>query len=182
MSPLTTDELTALRYPIGFPLKAASFTVQQRDAAVAGIRLLPQNLRSAVNGFSDEQLDTPYRPEGWTVRQLVHHVADSHMNAYIRVRLALTEEWPSILPYKETDWANLLDARTGAVAPSLELLEGLHHRWVQLFESLDDQQWQRGYVHPANGRQTIEQAAILYDWHCRHHTAHVTQLASRMGW
>ena len=146
------------------------------------LRLLPQNLRSAVAGLSDAQLDTPYRPEGWTVRQLVHHVADSHMNAYVRIRLALTQDWPPILAYKETSWAELADARTAPVASSLELLEGLHRRLVQLLQSLDDEQWNRGYVHPVNGRQSIEQAALLYDWHSRHHTAHVTQLAARMGW
>jgi hypothetical protein len=172
----------ALRYPIGSPMQADSFTPQQRSAAIEAIRQLPQNLRSAVSGFSEAQLETPYRPGGWTVRQLVHHVADSHMNAYVRVRLALTEDWPTIVAYQEARWAELEDARTAPVTISLDLLQALHARWVPLFASLDEHQWRRGYTHPENGRQSIEQAAILYDWHGRHHTAHITQLSERMGW
>ena len=116
------------------------------------------------------------------MRQLVHHVADSHMNAYVRVRLALTEDWPTIVDYQEARWAELEDARTAPVTVSLDLLQALHARWVQLLASLDAQHWRRGYTHPENGRQSIEQAAILYDWHGRHHTAHITQLSGRMGW
>ena len=116
------------------------------------------------------------------VRQLVHHVADSHMNAYIRVRLGLTEDWPTIVPYQEARWADLEDARAAPVSSSLDLLQALHARWVRLFAPLEEQDWKRGYVHPENGRESIEQAAMLYDWHGRHHTAHVTQLRARMGW
>jgi hypothetical protein len=112
----------------------------------------------------------------------VHHVADSHMNAYNRVRLALTEDWPVIFAYQENRWAELEDARFGAVSTSLDLLDALHIRWVRLFSSLREQDWKRGYTHPENGRQSVEQAVILYDWHGRHHTAHVTQLAARRGW
>ncbi len=172
----------ALRYPIGGPARADSFTPQQCSAAIAGISLLPQSLRAAVSGFSENQLETPYRPGGWTVRQLIHHVADSHMNAYVRVRLALTEDWPMIVAYQEARWAELEDARTAPVTVSLDLLQALHARWVPLLRSLDEQQWQRGYTHPENGRQSIAQAAILYDWHGRHHTAHITRLSARMGW
>jgi hypothetical protein len=172
----------SLSYPIGGPRRAESFTPQERSAAIEGIRQLPQNLRSAVAGFSQEQLDTPYRPGGWTVRQLVHHVADSHMNAYTRVRLGLTDDWPTIFAYQESRWAELEDARTADVSISLDLLQALHVRWVSLFSSLDEQAWKRGYMHPENGRQSVEQAVILYDWHGRHHTAHVTQLSARMGW
>ncbi len=177
---MTSD--TSLRYPIGGFKRAESFTPQERSAAIAGIRQLPQNLRSAVAPLSDEQLETPYRPGGWTVRQLVHHVADSHMNAYNRVRLALTEDWPTIFAYQENRWAELEDARAAAVSTSLDLLDALHVRWVRLFSSLDEQDWKRGYMHPENGRQSVEQAVVLYDWHGRHHTAHVTQLSERMGW
>jgi hypothetical protein len=177
---MTSD--TSLRYPIGGAKRAESFTAEERSAAIEGIRQLPQNLRSALAAFSEGQLETPYRPDGWTVRQLVHHVADSHMNAYTRVRLALTEDWPTIFAYKEDRWAELADARTGAVSPSLDLLQALHIRWVRLFSSLDEQDWKRGYMHPENGRQSIEQAVIIYDWHGRHHTAHITQLSARMGW
>ncbi len=182
MSALSTEDLSLLRYPIGKPLRAESFTASQRSAAIEGIRQLPKNLSAAIAGLSDQQLDTPYRPEGWTVRQLVHHVADSHMNAYVRVRLALTEEWPTIVAYQEARWAELVDARFGATSSSLNLLESLHIRWVELLLSLKDGDWKRGYVHPENGRQSIEQGLMIYDWHGRHHTAHVTGLAARMGW
>jgi len=181
MSP-EAAELALLRYPIGRPRRAESFTAQERSAAIEGIRQLPQSLRSAVAALSEEQLETPYRPGGWTVRQLVHHVADSHMNAYIRVRLGLTEDWPTIVPYQENRWAELEDASSGTVSTSFDLLQALHTRWVQLFASLDEQDWKRGYVHPENGRETLAQAVVLYDWHGRHHTAHVTQLTARMGW
>ena len=181
MSP-ESAELARLCYPIGGPRRAESSTAPERSAAIEGIRQLPQSLRSAAAGLSEEQLETPYRPGGWTVRQLVHHVADSHMNAYVRVRLALTEEWPTIVPYQEPRWAELKDARAAAVSTSLDLLQALHARWVQLFASLDEHDWKRGYVHPENGREALERVVVVYDWHGRHHTAHVTQLSARMGW
>jgi hypothetical protein len=176
------EQLASLRYPIGRAKRAPSFSPQERSAAIEGIRQLPGNLRSAVAGLSGDQLETPYRPGGWTVRQLVHHVADSHMNAYVRVRLALTEDWPTVIPYQEARWAELEDARAADLSTSLDLLQALHDRWARLLASLDEQQWTRGYVHPASGRETMEQVAVLYDWHGRHHTAHVTQLYARMGW
>jgi DinB superfamily len=181
MSPEAT-EVALLRYPIGGPRRVESYTPQERSAAIEGIRQLPQSLRSAVASLSEEQLETPYRPGGWTVRQLVHHVADSHMNAYVRVRLALTEDWPTIIPYRETRWAELMDARSAAVSTSLDLLQALHARWVQLFASLQEEDWKRGYVHPESGRETLERVLVIYDWHGRHHTAHVTHLSARMGW
>jgi DinB superfamily len=181
VSPIT-NEAAQLRYPIGVPTPTEFLTPQQRAAAVEGIRQLPQSLRSAVASLSEAQLETPYRPGGWTVRQVVHHVADSHINAYTRVRLGLTEDWPTIVPYEEARWAELEDARVGAVPVSLDLLQSLHGRWVRLFSSLEEQQWKRGYVHPVNGRTSIEQAAVHYDWHGRHHTAHIARLAARMGW
>jgi DinB superfamily len=181
MSCMTSDD-TSLRYPIGRAKRAESFTPQERNAAIEGIRQLPQNLSAAVKPFSHDQLETPYRAGGWTVRQLVHHVADSHMNAYTRVRLALTEEWPAIFAYQENSWANLEDARTAPVTTSLDLLDALHLRWVKLFSSLEEKDWRRGYMHPDNGRQSVEQALVIYDWHGRHHTAHVTRLSARMGW
>jgi hypothetical protein len=171
-----------LRYPIGGFKRAESYTAQERSAALEGIRQLPQSLRSAVAPLSEEQLETPYRPGGWTVRQLVHHVADSHMNAYVRMRLALTEDWPTIIPYQEPRWAELKDARSAAVSTSLDLLQALHARWAQLFASLHEDDWKRGYVHPESGRETIERVLVIYDWHGRHHTAHVTRLSARMGW
>jgi DinB superfamily len=175
-------QLALLRYPIGGPQLSGPFTAQQRSAALEGLRKFPQNLRSVVAGLSEAQLQTPYRPGGWTVRQVVHHVADSHMNAYVRVRLALTEDWPTVVDYQEASWAELEDARTAEVSTSLDLLEALHVRWVQLFASLDEPAWKRGYTHPEKGRQSIERALILYDWHGRHHIAHITGLSARMGW
>jgi hypothetical protein len=178
---MNTDD-RALRYPIGTFKRADSFTPEERTAALEGIRQLPHNLRTAVASLSGNQLATPYRPGGWTVRQVVHHVADSHINSYCRIRLGLTEDWPTIVPYEENAWAKLEDALTEPVDVSLNLLDALHQRWLRLFASLDDAGWKRGYVHPENGRQTIEQALIIYDWHGRHHTAHITQLRARMGW
>jgi hypothetical protein len=172
------DTSFSLRFPIGdFAHSEAS-----HDQAIADIAGLPATLGAAVAGLTESQLDTPYRDGGWTVRQLVHHVADSHMNAYVRIRLALTEDWPTIKPYAEAEWATLADARTLPVEVSLSLLEPLHRRWVALFESLSEADWARGYVHPESGRQSLEWVVALYGWHGRHHTAHVTRLRERMGW
>jgi hypothetical protein len=170
------------RYPIG-KFSRATTDITNHAAAIATLAALPENLRSAVEGLTDSQLDTPYRDGGWTVRQLVHHIADSHMNAYVRIRLALTEEWPTIKPYAEHLWAGLADARTAPVDVSLELLDALHRRWALLLESLSEAEWQRGYVHPDHGRrQPVEEAVAVYDWHSRHHVAHITELRKRMGW
>ena len=189
-SPYTVSNMSAAtnptvgqdpRYPVG-KFRRAEADVIHHQRAIDTIAALPQNLRSTVAGLTAEQLDTPYREGGWTVRQLVHHLADSHMNAYVRVRLALTEDWPTIKPYDEKLWADLPDARGSSIDSSLELLDGLHARWAILLQSLTEDQWQRGYVHPENGRQTIAEATALYDWHCRHHLAHISELRKRMGW
>ncbi|HTX42050.1 MAG TPA: bacillithiol transferase BstA [Acidobacteriaceae bacterium] len=169
------------RYPVG-RFRRADANVTDHAAAIATLAALPENLRAALDGLSDAQLESPYREGGWTVRQLVHHLADSHMNAYIRIRLALTEDWPTIKPYEEKAWALLSDAKTAPVGISLELLEPLHRRWTLLLGSLSPEQWQRGYTHPENGRQTIAEAAALYEWHSRHHVAHITELRKRNGW
>jgi hypothetical protein len=171
-----------LRYPIGDFNCPVEQTPQQRHNSIATVAALPENLRSAVNGLTEAQTDTPYREGGWTVRQLVHHVADSHMNAYVRNCRALTEDWPAVNAYDEKLWANLHDARTLPVSVSLDLLEALHRRWVSLFESLTEADWQKGYVHSELGRQKLADVLQLYDWHCRHHVAHVTELRKRMGW
>ncbi len=175
-------ELFLLRYPIGALNRAESFTPQQRSAAIEGIRELPSTSAIRSRWFLRGAARNPISPGGWTVRQLVHHVADSHMNAYVRMRLALTEDWPAVKGYQEACWAELEDARAAAVSTSLDLLHALHARWVQLFASLDEQGWKRGYVHSEDGRQSLEQLVMVYDWHGRHHTAHVTQLSARMGW
>jgi hypothetical protein len=170
------------RYPIG-KFSRVTADLSNHTAAIATLAALPENLRSAVDGLTDSQLDTPYRDGGWTVRQLVHHVADSHINAYTRVRLALTEDWPTIKPYEENLWAHLSDARTAPVDISLDLLDALHRRWTLLLESLSNDDWERGYLHPDHDRrQSIAEVIAVYDWHSRHHVAHITALRKRMGW
>ncbi|MGC1296987.1 MAG: putative metal-dependent hydrolase [Alloacidobacterium sp.] len=170
------------RYPAGKCPDPVEQTSEQRRASIAVLAALPENLRSAVHSLADSQVDTPYREGGWTVRQLVHHVADSHINAYVRTRRALTEDWPAVNAYDEKLWAQLSDAHTMPISVSLELLEALHRRWVVLFESLTEEQWQRGYVHSEDGRQKLAEVLQAYAWHCRHHVAHVTELRKRMGW
>jgi hypothetical protein len=180
-APAASPAVIDPRFPIG-KFRRAEANLTDHAAHLAVLAALPENLRAAIEGLSTAQLDTPYRDGGWTVRQLVHHVADSHMNACIRIRLALTEDWPTIKPYDEKLWAELSDARTAPPDLSLRLLDALHYRWVVLLRALSEDQWQRGYVHPENGRQTIAEAVALYDWHSRHHTAHIVELRKRMGW
>jgi hypothetical protein len=174
--------ITDLRFPIGRFTRPASFTDASRAAAIATIADTPKLLRKAVLGLSDVQLDTPYRPEGWTVRQLVHHVPDSHMNAYVRTRLALTEENPTIKPYDEAKWAELADAKELPVDVSLTMLDALHSRWVTLLHAMTPAQFSRGYVHPENGPTTLDTMIALYAWHGPHHVAHVSELRRREGW
>lgn len=150
--------------------------------AVDAIAAAPAGLRAAIRGLSDEQLDTPYRPAGWTVRQLVHHVADSHMNAYTRFRLAFTEENPTIKPYEEAKWAELEDARTMPVDVSLALLDAMHERLVTLLRTAPDSHFQRTLTHPENGPMTVDALLSIYSWHGKHHVAHVTSLRERMKW
>ena len=171
-----------LRYPIGRFSPPASSLPGIRAAHIQTLRVLPERLRAAVSGLSDSQLDTPYREGGWTVRQVVHHVADSHANCYIRFKLALTEEWPTVKPYDEAAWANLADSRRLPVEVALGLIEGLHGRWVGLLESLSEEDFQKGYNHPEQGRQNLARVLALYDWHCRHHTAHIMNLRARQRW
>ena len=169
------------RYPIGKFERPERISVEERLNAIAAIAELPEQLRNAADGLDSAQLNTPYREGGWTVRQLVHHIADSHMNAFIRVRLALTEDWPTIKPYDEQAWATLHDS-AAPIEWSLELIESLHARWVMMLQSLTDEQWQRGYRHPENGPQTVEDATLMYAWNSRHHVAHITHLRVAEGW
>src|SRR5436305_11869718 len=164
-----------LRFPVG----KFEYTPGPREPLIAQIAETPANLRSAIAGLSEMQLDTPYRPEGWTVRQLVHHMPDSHMNSYVRVRLALTEQEPTITTYEEQLWAELPDARSAPVETSLVLLDALHERWVTLLRSLQPADFDRTYRHPALGLMTLDQNVALYAWHGRHHVAHVTRLRER---
>ena len=169
------------RYPVGKFERPETITPDDRLGAIASLADLPEELRNAVEGMDSGRLNTPYREGGWTVRQLVHHIADSHMNAFIRLRLALTEDWPTIKPYDEKAWALLRDA-TAPVEWSLELIESLHARWVMLLQSLSEEQWARGFNHPENGPMSVEVATLVYAWHSRHHVAHITHLRAKQGW
>lgn len=176
---MMTPEEEKLRYPSGrFDPKAA---LAPKDA-IRVLAALPGELRSAVHGLSDAQLDTPYREGGWTLRQVVHHLADSHGLAVSRIRMALTEEWPLVPDYPEALWAELTDARTAPVEDSLRLLEGLHARWALLLEGLTDAQWERGFEHSKKGRLALPFVVSLYGWHSRHHLAHIRSLRERKGW
>ncbi len=171
-----------LRYPVGKFQFPESVSAAERAAFVDQIEQTPARVRAAIAGLADSQLDTPYRPGGWTLRQLAHHIPDSHMNSYVRFRLALTEDTPTIKPYEESRWAELEDARTMPVEPSLALLESLHARWVPLLRSLADADWKRSFRHPELGLIRLDQNAALYAWHGRHHVAHITALRGRMHW
>ncbi|XWW45230.1 putative metal-dependent hydrolase [Fibrella sp. USSR17] len=171
-----------LRYPIGPMPAPQTYTPEQQRANLAAIAAYPQKLTELVQTWPDVRLDTPYRPDGWTVRQVVHHVADSHMNAYIRTRLALTETNPRISPYEEQEWAMLADSAL-PIAPSLSLLTSLHLRWVYCLIRLTPGQFERTYLHPGN-QQTYSVADVLalYAWHGEHHYQHIARLAQRNGW
>jgi uncharacterized damage-inducible protein DinB len=169
------------RFPVGPLVVPATVSPDERADAIATLAELPEKLRNAVDDLNAGQLSTPYREGGWTVRQVVHHIADSHMNAVIRVKLSLTEDWPTVKPYDEAAWANLHDVEA-PVEWSLELIESLHARWVMLLQSLKEPQWKRGCHHPESGSMTVEQITMVYAWHSRHHVAHITHLRSREGW
>ncbi|HTX76861.1 MAG TPA: putative metal-dependent hydrolase [Terracidiphilus sp.] len=170
--------LDELRYPVG---RFDSATAGSRADQLEVLRQLPGRLRHAVSGLDDAQLDTPYREGGWTVRQVVHHFADSHANSYIRVKLALTEDTPVIKPYDEAAWANLPDSRM-PVEVSLPFVEAVHARFVALYEFMSEAEYGRTYVHPERGAVTLAQNLAIYAWHCRHHLAHITRLREEMGW
>jgi hypothetical protein len=175
--------MTDLRYPFGRFQAPASFDAKFRHQCIAAIEVTPAALRKSVAGLSPEQLSTPYRPGGWTVGQVVHHLPDSHLNAYIRTKLTLTEDEPTIKPYEEARWAELIDGRTARVETSLALLETLHERWTLLLRSLTPQQLERRFRHPEHpGLLTIDWMLAMYSWHGRHHVAHITSLREREGW
>jgi len=170
-----------LRYPVGEFDKNIEVTPEMRAEFIRIIADLPKKITEAVNGLNDEQLDTPYRPKGWTVRQTVHHVADSHINSLCRFKLAMTEENPTIRPYFENLWAELADSKL-PISVSLRIIEGIHERWTALLESLTDDDFQKTLVHPESGEWTVEKFLALYAWHSRHHTAHIRRLCERNGW
>ena len=174
--------MSDLRFPIGKFHFEGPLTESQKQSALDEIANTPANLRTAVKGLSETQLDTPYRPGGWTVRQVVHHVPDSHLNSYVRFKLALTEDEPTIKPYAEDRWAELPDTKATPVEVSLTLLDSLHDRWVRLLRSLTPEEWMRTFRHPDLGAMTLQKTLALYAWHGRHHVAHITALRERMGW
>jgi hypothetical protein len=171
-----------LRYPIGKVKYDEPPTPEQRQELLLHIEQAPARLREAVKDLSQQQLDTPYRPDGWTVRQVTHHIPDSHLNAYARFKLALTEDEPTIKPYAEDRWAQLADTQATPVEVSLALLDSLHDRWVRLLRSLQPEDWKRAFRHPELGLVSLEKNLALYAWHGRHHVAHVTSLRERNGW
>jgi hypothetical protein len=176
-------DLTDLQYPIGRFSWNGDCDPSHREGRLQTIAAAAAELQRAVAGLTDAQLDTPYRPEGWTVRQVVHHYADDHMNSYIRFKLALTEDTPTIKAYSEPLWGDLADARTAPIEPSLMLLAGLHQRWVAAFRALTPEQWSRGFVHPRSGKTiSLDMLAAQYEWHSRHHIAQIQSLRTRNAW
>ena len=176
---MTTD----LRFPVGKFVRPDSLTAEQRKAAITTIAEAPSKLRAALKGLSEKQLDTPYRPDGWSVRQVVHHIADSHMNALTRLKLGLTEEMPTIKPYDEAKWAELDDSKSKLVGESVQLIEALHARWTYLLERMKPEQFSRKINHPEwKEPMTLDTLLALYEWHSRHHVAHITELRTREGW
>ncbi len=171
-----------LRYPIGSFAPPTTFSFADVRKSIDMIAACPKALRAAVAGLSDAQLDTPYRDGGWTVRQVVHHVPDSHMNAYIRCKLAMAENHPRIKAYEQDDWARFDDARVGPIGVSLSILDALHERWVTFLRSLPEPAFRRTIDHPDNGTMSLAHIVFLYDWHGRHHVAHITSLRRRKDW
>lgn len=170
-----------LKYPIG-KFQHDPVTAEKRQRWIQSVAELAVQLQQAVEGLGDQQLDTPYRPEGWTIRQVVHHVADSHINAYVRCRLALTEEKPTIKAYDQAAWAELADARSAPIGPSLALISAAHERWVLLLQSLSEADFARPFHHPEWGDINLDDTLQLYAWHGNHHLAHITGLRKRKGW
>lgn len=175
--------MTDLRFPVGEFAVSGEITPTRRDGWIAEIAEAPALLRAAVHGLTDEQFNTPYRPGGWTVKQVVHHVPDSHLNAYIRFKLALTEDNPTIKPYEEGRWAELPDSATTPVGVSLMLLESLHRRWIILLKSITEPEWSRTFFHPEQKTsRRIDWYLAMYAWHGKHHVGHINGLRERMGW
>lgn len=170
------------RYPIGRFQSRDTLTAEERHSLIDQIAAAPERLRAAVRGLDERQLDTPYREGGWTVRQVAHHVPDSHLNAYVRLKLALTESEPTIKPYDEARWAALPDSQKVPIETSLQLLEALHVRWVTLLRSLAADDFRRRFKHPEHGLMTLDWLVAMYAWHGRHHVAHITSLRDRNRW
>jgi len=178
---LTATATNELRFPIGLHRPPATISKEDCRQAVFALAELPEQLRNAVRGLDNDQMNTPYRAGGWTLRQVVHHIADSHMTAFHRVRRALTEDWPVVAPYDEKAFATLPDVHAPAEW-SLEIVEAVHGRWVMMLQALDEAQWLRGYKHQERGPSTIEAITLLYAWHSKHHIGHIMGLRKRQGW
>ncbi|MEX2110893.1 MAG: putative metal-dependent hydrolase [Gemmatimonadaceae bacterium] len=176
------EEAVDLRYPVGRFTMGGPAAEPEHPRLIGEIAATPGALRSAVAGLSRDQIETPYRPGGWTVKQVVHHLPDSHLNAYARFKLALTEDEPTIKTYDEAKWAELSDSQRVPIDVSLDLLDALHMRWVALLRGMDAADYRRGLKHPERGLMTLSQLLGLYAWHGRHHVAHITALRSREGW
>jgi hypothetical protein len=174
--------MSDLRYPIGEFVARPNITQIERQELIARLDTVPARLREAVGGLSPAQLETPYRPDGWTVRQTVHHVADSHINAFVRFKLGLTEDVPTVKPYNEKLWAQLEDGRNADPEISLHLLDAVHQRWTILLRSLPPEPFAQTLRHPENGVLSLDDVLQMYEWHGRHHIAHITSLRERMGW
>lgn len=176
-------DLEQLKYPIGKFKMPADFTSESINSFISDIENFPSLLRKEVEALNDDQLDTPYRSEGWTIRQVVNHCADSHMNSLTRFKLALTEENPTIKPYFEERWAELADSKTMPVAAALSMLDGLHTRWAVLLKAMTSADFEKTFVHPQSGRIfSLKQTLALYSWHCQHHLAHITTLKNSRNW
>lgn len=177
------DNIELLKYPIGKFQKPASLTQKDRKELIKSIRKLPKRLSKTVDGLSEEQLNTPYRPGGWTVAQVVHHLTDSHVNSYIRFKWALTEDTPMIKAYDENLWSESPDAMSSDISSSLQLLKGLHKRWTLVLTNMTEQDYARELSHPEwSSNLTLDTMLALYGWHCDHHLAHVRELVKREGW
>lgn len=174
--------MSDLQYPIGKFHFDGTFSEEQKQKCIDNISRAPADLRTAVSGLSDAQLDTPYRPGGWTVRQVTHHIPDSHMNAYIRFKLALTEDEPTIKAYEQQRWAELDDTKTTLIEVSLTMVDSLHDRWVRLLRSMKAEDWKRSFRHPDLGLVSLEKNVAIYSWHGQHHVAHITELRKRNSW
>lgn len=170
------------RYPIGKLELPKEVTAARRQQAIAEIASTPAKMRAAATGLSESQLDTPYRDGGWTIRQVVHHVPDSHLNAFLRLKMTLTEEKPTIKTYEESQWAELADGKSAPIEDSLKLLDALHARWDRVWRSLKPEHFSRLLIHPNSGEKNVDWLLFLYEWHGKHHTAHITELRKLKGW
>ncbi len=177
------NELETLQYPIGRFIRPDDINPAQVQAAISALSEFPDKIKRAVENLDEQQLDTPYRPGGWTIRQVAHHCADSHMNAYIRFKWALTEDSPTIKAYHQDLWAMLPDSLTLSPQVSLPVILGIHTRWVEIMRGMTKENWERSFIHPDHPQpQILKQVVKMYEWHCSHHLAHITALVERMNW